>query len=205
METSDRDRIYQWLAQVPEDADPVQTDGELQVDGVNSLTTQPAARAPGPRDLEIDSIQSQHASSDQGNEHRHSQAQALQTPNHTMPTPPNPYERRPRQKTRKYRYEYKAHGSVTKDASKSHKDKKKRPMRGRKHTLNDEFHASNVARERLTVSCSLINLRYFPDHVKATRLEEPGDFQQGQGIFSNQDARRFVYCTSRQEREANLK
>lgn len=195
METLDRDRIFQWLAQVPEDTDAVHSDGELQVD-VNTLTTQPAARAPGPRDLEIDSMQNQHANCGQESERRHSQARALlQTPNHTMPTPPNPYERRPRQKTRKDRYEYKA-----KEASESYKDKRKRPMRGRKHTINDEFHASNVARERLTVSCLLFDLRYVSDHVKATRLEESGDFQQGQGIFSNQDARWYVYYASRQER-----
>lgn len=62
----------------------------------------------------------------------------------------NEYERRPRYKTREDRYDYKPNGPHSKEQSR--KGKAKRLRRGRKETMNDGFHASNVARERLTVS-----------------------------------------------------
>ncbi|KAJ6114614.1 hypothetical protein N7486_000392 [Penicillium sp. IBT 16267x] len=59
------------------------------------------------------------------------------------------FDRKPRHKTREDRYEYKGAGTG-KEQSASHKDKSKR-RRSRKHTINDEFRAPNVARERLTL------------------------------------------------------
>lgn len=54
------------------------------------------------------------------------------------------YERRPRHKTREERYEYKAGRSSRKGKRKSNKSR-------RKDALNENFHASNVTRHRLTV------------------------------------------------------
>ncbi|KAJ5917773.1 hypothetical protein N7454_010148 [Penicillium verhagenii] len=58
------------------------------------------------------------------------------------------FDRMPRHRTREDRYEYKgADNSKTQSASQTGKTKR-RPSR--KHTMNDVFHAANVARERLT-------------------------------------------------------
>ncbi|KAJ5197923.1 uncharacterized protein N7498_007040 [Penicillium cinerascens] len=65
--------------------------------------------------------------------------------------PGNEYERKPRYKTRKDRYEYKTTGSSNKKPSNADKHKTKRQRRSRKQTMNDGFHASNVARNRLTL------------------------------------------------------
>ena len=65
----------------------------------------------------------------------------------------NPYERRVRRKTREDRYEYKAAGYPSQQ-SRHQKDKRQRPRRFGKQTLDDAFHASCVARERLTVGVS---------------------------------------------------
>lgn len=59
------------------------------------------------------------------------------------------FERKPRARTRENRYEYK--GKDVERKSGSGDRAKKRVRRSRKHTLNDEFHAPNVTRERLTV------------------------------------------------------
>lgn len=64
-------------------------------------------------------------------------------------TPRNEYERRPRHKTREDRYDYKP--SVSRSKKQSRQGTTKRVRRGRKEAMIDGFHASNVARERLTV------------------------------------------------------
>lgn len=66
------------------------------------------------------------------------------------------FERRPRHKTREDRYEYKGSNTGIQQQSTSKAHKKKRVRQSRWHTMNDEFRASNVARERLTVSSTLI-------------------------------------------------
>ena len=69
--------------------------------------------------------------------------------------PSNEYERKPRHRTRKDRYEYKTTGSPNKNPSNADKRKTNRQRRSRKQTINDVFHASNVARNRLTVRTDL--------------------------------------------------
>ena len=63
----------------------------------------------------------------------------------------NKYERKPRHKTRKDRYKYKTTGTPRRDPSEVPEPKAKRQHRSRKQSMNDGFHASNVARNRLTV------------------------------------------------------
>lgn len=60
------------------------------------------------------------------------------------------YGRRARHKTKEDRYEYKGKGARRKDISGA-KEKKKAANRIRKHTINDDFHASCVPASRLTV------------------------------------------------------
>ncbi|RMJ22698.1 hypothetical protein PHISP_06421 [Aspergillus sp. HF37] len=76
----------------------------------------------------------------------------LQPPSpRVIPSPQaNKYERRPRHKTKPDRYEYKD-PSRTECEKGSRKRERKRSKLKRKHTVNDDFHASNVARSRLTV------------------------------------------------------
>jgi hypothetical protein len=64
------------------------------------------------------------------------------------------YELRPRHKTREDRYEYKAPSSAVETQSQSRKRRAKK-SRGRRHTMNDDFHAINVTGNRLTVSKAL--------------------------------------------------
>ncbi|KAJ5692541.1 hypothetical protein N7462_001964 [Penicillium macrosclerotiorum] len=66
-------------------------------------------------------------------------------------TESNDFKRQPRRKTRDDRYEYKGLVPANEHASRSRRYRKKRLHRARKHTLNDEFHASNVASQRLTL------------------------------------------------------
>ncbi|RLM00660.1 hypothetical protein CFD26_108578 [Aspergillus turcosus] len=60
------------------------------------------------------------------------------------------YERKPRNKTKEDRYEYK--GSTSRVQRKQPPTKaKKLSKKVRRHTINDNFHASNVPRDRLTL------------------------------------------------------
>ncbi|KAF7167873.1 hypothetical protein CNMCM6106_003267 [Aspergillus hiratsukae] len=60
------------------------------------------------------------------------------------------YERKPRNKTKEDRYEYK--GSTSRIQRKQSPTKaKKLSKKVRRHTINDNFHASNVPRDRLTL------------------------------------------------------
>lgn len=75
---------------------------------------------------------------------------------HTRPAPNrdiahHAFEKRPRHKTREDRYDYKPNASTI--GPRTTKDKpRKRAWRTRKHTINENFHAPNVACERLTLS-----------------------------------------------------
>ncbi|KGO75334.1 hypothetical protein PITC_001880 [Penicillium italicum] len=60
------------------------------------------------------------------------------------------YELRPRHKTREDRYEYKGPSSAADTQSQSRKGRGKK-SRGRRHTMNDDFHAINVTGNRLTL------------------------------------------------------
>ncbi|KAF4152429.1 hypothetical protein CNMCM6069_002148 [Aspergillus lentulus] len=64
------------------------------------------------------------------------------------------YERKPRNKTKEDRYEYK--GSTSRIQRKQSPTKvKKSSKQARRHTINDNFHASNVPRDRLTLHSHL--------------------------------------------------
>lgn len=88
---------------------------------------------------------------------------ASQSSERTLPSPEmllNPYERRPRQKTRQDRYELKDRktgSKKTKRAAKKDCMEKKQKKHKRKEksgaTLMHDFTARNVAHDRLTVSC----------------------------------------------------
>jgi len=75
----------------------------------------------------------------------------------------NEYERKPRNRTRKDRYEYKTAGSSNQISSNADKQKTKRRLRSRKQTMNEGFRASNVARNRLTVCISLVVFPLFSE------------------------------------------
>ncbi|RJE17654.1 hypothetical protein PHISCL_10009 [Aspergillus sclerotialis] len=66
----------------------------------------------------------------------------------------DPYERRPRHKTRPDRYEYKEQSSRVQKKRKG-KPKTTWSMMKRKRTINDNFHASNVPQSRLTLQSGL--------------------------------------------------
>ncbi|KAJ5816439.1 hypothetical protein N7447_008672 [Penicillium robsamsonii] len=59
----------------------------------------------------------------------------------------NCYELGPRHKTREDRYEYKGPSS----AMETHRKRRAKKLQGRRHTLNDDFHAINVTGNRLTL------------------------------------------------------
>ena len=62
------------------------------------------------------------------------------------------YERRPRHKTKDDHYEYKGKMYQERDGRVTKTKRRRSAKKNRKHTMNDNFHASNVARNRLTVS-----------------------------------------------------
>lgn len=95
------------------------------------------------------------------------------------------YEIRPRHKTREDRYEYKGPSSAVETQSQSRKGRAKK-SRGRRHTMNDDFHAINVTGNRLTVSTFLQSLAACHLHQVAAQQHEPGYIQQGTFFFYTQ-------------------
>lgn len=51
--------------------------------------------------------------------------------------------------------------------------------------MNDGFHASNVPRERLTVSLSLLALLGLPNQSPASQERKHRNLQQGQGVIAH--------------------
>lgn len=88
------------------------------------------------------------------------------------------YELKPRRKTREDHYNYKGPSSAVETQSQSRKGRTKKP-RGRRHTMNDDFHAINITGNRLTVSRLLLSIAgcYLPQI--AAQQHEPGYLQQG--------------------------
>ncbi|GIK01311.1 hypothetical protein Aspvir_005344 [Aspergillus viridinutans] len=79
------------------------------------------------------------------------------------------YERKPRHKTKEDRYEYKGSNSRIQGKQSPIKTKKS-SKQVRRHTINDNFHASNVPRDRLTVG----ELRHFPHFSRIRKLVNRG-------------------------------
>lgn len=71
---------------------------------------------------------------------------------------PHRYERNLRHKTKENRYEYKASGARRSCLQQPKNDQSRARKHNRKHTLNENFRASNVASERLTVWTTLYAL-----------------------------------------------
>lgn len=85
------------------------------------------------------------------NETKAPSAHAIMPGNESQKRSRHSYELRPRYKTREDRYEYKGPSSAADTQSQSYKGRGKK-SRGRRHTMNDDFHAINVTGNRLTVS-----------------------------------------------------
>ncbi|KAJ5192509.1 hypothetical protein N7449_008651 [Penicillium cf. viridicatum] len=60
------------------------------------------------------------------------------------------YKLKPRHKTHEDRYDYKGPSAAVETQSQSRKGRTKKP-RGRRHTINDDFHAINITGNRLTL------------------------------------------------------
>lgn len=144
--------IYQWLVQVPKGDPPViehanTSQGAFEVDA--TLTTGALDEL---RDLNIQPIpRMRHPASNDEDGPDRKRLRGLREPsNKPRVAPHNQFERRPRQKTRTDKYDYKAPAPREKAPAKSGEGRSKR-SKGRKHTMNDDFHASNVPPGRLTV------------------------------------------------------
>lgn len=102
------------------------------------------------------------------------------------------YDRRPRHKPREHRYDYQGTGKPVERAHGNTKPKLR--GRSRKQTINDRFHAPNVARSsRLTVSLIGIFFKEFFLTLKTAPAScLGGDFQQGKVFISNSNTPRSV-------------
>lgn len=100
------------------------------------------------------------------------------------------YELRPRHKTREDRYDYKGPSSAVETQSQSRKGRTKKP-RGRRHTMNDDFHAINVTGNRLTVSRLLLSVDACYLLQIAAQQQESGYLQQGTIFFYNESLRKY--------------
>lgn len=164
--------IHEWLANVPNDSNASQHvllqapgSSEQQTSGPHRIDDGVAPGAPGyAEDLPIAAKTHQATAQNPGHE------TALVCDKRTREGPmgiedgldlltkgkkrkrEDIFERRPRHKTREDRYEYKGSNIHNQHQSSSKGRTRKRKRQSRWHTMNDEFHASNVARERLTVS-----------------------------------------------------
>lgn len=157
-----RDSIYQWLSKATESTEPPPAQGTmLYRPDLHAKITDPTPVVNDPPPVDS----AKHFDSFPADLDAHNAAQnstkgkrtrgagredALE--DHPPKKPRNEFERRPRHKTREDRYDYKPNGSRGKSQSRRGKTKKLR--RSRKESMNDGFHASNVPRERLTVSFS---------------------------------------------------
>lgn len=101
------------------------------------------------------------------------------------------YELRPRHKTREDRYDYKGPLSAVESQSQSRKGRTKKP-RGRRHTINDDFHAINITGNRLTVSRLLLGLAACYLLQIAAQQPEPGYLQQGTILFYHESPRKYL-------------
>ncbi|KAJ1709065.1 ariadne RING finger [Aspergillus flavus] len=104
------------------------------------------------------------------------------------------YERRPRYKTKDDHYEYKGKTSHEKDGRVTKTKRRRSAKKSRKHTVNDNFHASNVARDRLTLQ-SKRNLGLF----QMGRTSSPVKVQGADLSFSEM---KFLSNKARKDREA---
>lgn len=100
------------------------------------------------------------------------------------------YELRPRHKTREDRYDYKGPSSAVETKSQSRKGRTKKP-RGRRHTMNADFHAINITGNRLTVSRLLLSLAACYLLQIAAQQHEPGYLQQRTIFFYNESPRKY--------------
>ncbi|KAJ5884922.1 hypothetical protein N7495_009432 [Penicillium taxi] len=155
METTERGPILQWLARVPETSSLYNPNCILSATVIVSLSLMPDTdnlRAPYsfklPDALEISDTL---PDINESRKFQHKEAVMGQSPEQSLKrTVDNQYERKPRHKIKDNRYEYKR-PKMEKQNSHNQKAKKKRARQGRKHTMNDSFHASNVPRSRLTL------------------------------------------------------
>ncbi|CDM31946.1 unnamed protein product [Penicillium roqueforti FM164] len=83
------------------------------------------------------------------------------------------YEIRSRHKTREARYEYKGPSSAVETQSQCRKGRT-RKSRGRKHTINDDFHAINITGNRLTLRKNM-NLGMFSKGRSSCITNHPGN------------------------------
>ncbi|KAB8220492.1 hypothetical protein BDV33DRAFT_203346 [Aspergillus novoparasiticus] len=104
------------------------------------------------------------------------------------------YERRLRYKTKDDHYEYKGKTSHEKDSKVTKTKRRRSAKKSRKHTMNDNFHASNVARDRLTLQSNM-NLGLF----QMGRTSSPVK-AQGAGLSFSEV--KFLSNKARKDREA---
>ncbi|CAI7670424.1 unnamed protein product [Penicillium discolor] len=83
------------------------------------------------------------------------------------------YELRPRHKTREDRYDYKGPSSAVETKSQSRKGRTKKP-RGRRHTMNEDFHAINITGNRLTLRSNM-NLGIFSKGRSSSIMNHHGN------------------------------
>ncbi|KAJ5530716.1 hypothetical protein N7527_004109 [Penicillium freii] len=83
------------------------------------------------------------------------------------------YELKPRHKTHEGRYDYKGPSSAVETQSQSRKGRTKKP-RGRRHTMNDDFHAINITGNRLTLR-SKTNLGIFSKGRSSSIMNHQGN------------------------------
>ncbi|KAL3453498.1 hypothetical protein BJX65DRAFT_302400 [Aspergillus insuetus] len=165
MSVEDRGRILSWLSQV-DGADSViphadnHPSAKFIFDGIPiAKQTVSAGHAP------LGSQQAAHRLQDPLNSGRLEQSNSGARPT-TKGTEPyqsrkekNGYERIPRSKTKEDRYEYKGKSSRAKGEGAITRRKTQSKQR-RRHTINEDFHASNVPTSRLTLH-SALNLGIF--------------------------------------------
>ncbi|CAG8899021.1 unnamed protein product [Penicillium egyptiacum] len=136
--------IYQWLSTVE---DQEQTENQEQVKDTALEASIPRIRIP----LEVsDDVRGNGHPASRKRDSDHLKENETIPGSESHKRSRNCYELRPRYKTREDRYEYKGPSSAVETQSQSRKGRAKKP-RGRRHTMNDDFHAINVTGNRLTL------------------------------------------------------
>ncbi|CAI7577711.1 unnamed protein product [Penicillium glandicola] len=152
---SNTNPIYQWLSAVEDQEQSRHQDGaenQQQLKDTTLATCTPRTRIP----LEIsDDVRRNGYSASRKRDSDHLEETKAPFTHETIPENEShkrarrSYELRPRYKTREDRYEYKGPSSAA-ETSQSCKGRAKK-SRGRRHTMNDDFHAINVTGNRLTL------------------------------------------------------
>ncbi|KAL2846962.1 hypothetical protein BJY01DRAFT_247023 [Aspergillus pseudoustus] len=173
-----RSRILSWLSQVDQATAVVRDEDshgptKFIFDGI-SLAKQTVHARNDPQECPQAANRQQDSLEHERDEQSHNNAQPIskRTDSRQSRIEKNGYKRIPRSKTKADRYQYKGKNAQGKHECET-TQKKTRSKQRRRHTINEDFHASNVPTSRLTLR-SPLNLGIFDKGKRSSHVKTRG-------------------------------